>query len=138
MGMSIYVSNGLIQRCEFEASYIYSLNMPDRIVMPFSLSLQSLLFWLFPQQMKKVLMASLCKYRHKAEKIISRRISNAKVICIIELELMELMSNRIATRTNSSNSMPSNTLRILLLYGLMERCIRRIAAQVVMRCKIIG
>ena len=77
-------------------------------------------------------MASLCMYRHKAEKIISGRISNAKVICIIELELMELMSNRIATRTNSSKSMPSNALRILLLYGLMERCIRRIAAQLVM------
>ena len=66
-------------------------------------------------------MTSLCINAHSTAKTVRGRMSKVNVIGTTESELMNSTSNKIDTKTSSSNSSPSNALRTLLLYGLTER-----------------
>ena len=63
--------------------------------------------------------ASLCINKHNTAKIVKGRKSKPKVIGTNESELMKSANSKIATKTNSSNTNPSNALRSLLMYGLI-------------------
>ena len=49
------------------------------------------------------------------------RVSNTKSVCTTELQLINSTNNRIDKKTNSSNSKPSNALRMLRTFEWSDR-----------------